>query len=407
MSPYPHVPLGEICAINPRTKRTGSLTRDTVVSFVPMAAVDERLGTIAVREERTLEDVSKGFTSFEEGDVLFAKITPCMENGKIALARNLTNGIGRGSTEFYVLRPSGRILSEYIYYFVRQPQFRKTAQRNFTGTAGQQRVPKSFMETALVPLPPIDEQCRIVGILNRAVGIELLRARAADRLREFVPALFIKMFGDPIENPMGWKVKRLGELTEEFRYGTSKKCYDNAGNNDVPILRIPNVLNNSVNWHSLRFTSLGIKECEKLRLRHGDLLFVRTNGNPDYIGRCAVFTDRRRAAYASYLIRARLKLDEAIDPEYIAGSLALPAMRQTILGLARTTAGNYNINIKSLGSIKIPIPTLNLQRKFSAIVKEARWMASMTETASQACSTLSGSLMPNLLARKTHERGTV
>ena len=162
--------LGEICTINPRAKKSG-YSDNMVVSFVPMVAVDERAGAIAVREERPLAEVSRGYTSFKDGDVLFAKITPCMENGKAALARNLTNGIGRGSTEFYVVRPGDRVLGEYIYHFVRQAWFREEAKRNFTGTAGQQRVPKTFMENALIPLPPLDEQWRIVGILNRAAKI--------------------------------------------------------------------------------------------------------------------------------------------------------------------------------------------------------------------------------------------
>ena len=196
MNAYPQVPLGEICTVNPRKRKLEHSVEDAVVSFVPMAAVDERFGTITVREERPLSDVSKGFTAFENGDVLFAKITPCMENGKIALARNLTNGVGRGSTEFFVLRPSDRVLGEYIYHFLRQLRFREAAKESFTGTAGQQRVPKSFMENALVPLPTLDEQQRIVGILNRAARTERLRVLAANRLREFISALYIKMFGD-------------------------------------------------------------------------------------------------------------------------------------------------------------------------------------------------------------------
>ena len=146
-----------------------------------MAAVDPRTGTFAVREERRLAEVSNGFTAFEEGDVLFAKITPCMQNGKAALAQNLTNGLGRGSTEFYVLRPGHRVLGEYVWHFVRQPQFREAAKRSFTGTAGQQRVPRSFVENALIPLPPLDEPQRIVDILNRAARIETLQSRAAAR----------------------------------------------------------------------------------------------------------------------------------------------------------------------------------------------------------------------------------
>jgi len=184
------------------------------VSFVPMAAVDEQAGVISICEERLLADVLKGYTAFEDGDVLFAKITPCMENGKAFLARNLTNGFGFGSTEFHVLRPGDRVLDEYIYHLVRQPRFREEAKRNFTGTAGQQRVPKTFMENVLVPLPSLSEQRRIVGILNRVARIERLRAQARERLQEFIPALFIGMFGDPASNPMGWPVAPLGDVAK-------------------------------------------------------------------------------------------------------------------------------------------------------------------------------------------------
>jgi len=90
------------------------------------------------------------------------------------LAHGLANGIGRGPTEFYVLRPGDRVLGDYIWHFVRQRRFREAAQRSFTGTAGQQRVPRSFVENARVPLPPLDEQRRIVDILNRAARIEAL-----------------------------------------------------------------------------------------------------------------------------------------------------------------------------------------------------------------------------------------
>lgn len=362
-----------------------------------MAAVDERFGTIAVREDRPLSEVSNGFTAFEEGDVLFAKITPCMENGKIALARELTNGIGRGSTEFFVLRPGDRVLAEYVYHLVRQPSFRETAKKSFTGTAGQRRVPKAFMEEVLVPLPSFSEQRKVIEILNQSIRIERMRVQAGVCLQEFAQALFIKLFGEPSENPMCWKLARLGEFAE-FRYGTSEKCYSHAASNTLPVLRIPNVLNGAVNWANLKFTSAKLKETEKFRLQTGDLLFVRTNGNPDYIGRCAVFNDHREAAYASYLIRARLMSGAATCPEYVAGSFTLPSVRSAILKLARTTAGNYNINIKSLKGIAIPIPPAPLQQKYAETIKNARRLTTIMESASQTSRALSSSLVSQLLS---------
>lgn len=257
---------------------------------------------------------------------------------------------------------------------------------------------KRKVEDIQIPFPSLDEQRRIVGILNRAAKIERLRAQAANRLREFIPALFIKMFGDPVENPMGWEVQPLAVLVREFRYGTSRKCYDSAGGaDDVPVLRIPNILRGQVDWTDLKFASLRGNELAKLNLELGDILFVRTNGNPDYIGRCATFRDRRQVAYASYLIRARLKPDGVAEPEYISNGLALPTMRQTLLQMTRTTAGNYNISIESLGRIRIPVPDMRLQRRFSAIVARMRETLNTTESSTQTSLDLSASLMNQLL----------
>ena len=396
MSVHPSVPLGEVCAVNPRRPRHAVGSGDLPVSFVPMAAVDERLGEITGQEDRPLAAVARGFSSFQTGDVLFAKITPCMENGKIAVARDLTNRIGRGSTEFYVLRPGEAILSDYLFYYLRQRRFRQEAKRHFVGTAGQQRVPKSFIENARIPLPPLDEQRRIVAILNRAARIERLRARAAERLREFVPALFVEMFGDPVENPMGWPKERLGVVVGEFRYGTSGKCSTKEGPGDLPVLRIPNVVGGVINWGELKFRGLEGREAESLQLMVGDILFVRTNGNPNYIGRCAVFEGGRPAAFASYLIRARL-IDGTVRPRYLADVLGLPSMRRVLLSLARTTAGNYNISIGSLVSLVVPLPPLELQLRYERHMEKEPGLLLRAAGATTEAESLSDSMMANLL----------
>ena len=369
-----------------------------------MAAVDERLGAITAGEVRSFAEVARGYSSFRTGDVLFAKITPCMENGKVAVARDLTNGIGRGSTEFYVIRPGNSVLGDYLFFYLRQPRFREQAKRNFTGTAGQQRVPKSFMENVPIPLPSLDEQRRIVAILNRAAKIERLRDRAAERLREFVPALFVKMFGDPAENPMGWPKECLSSVVDEFRYGTSGKCDTEERPGDLPVLRIPNVVGGVINWDGLKFRSLNGREAESLRLRTGDILFVRTNGNPNYIGRCAAFDGSRAAAFASYLIRARLN-DSKVRPAYVTGTLALPSMRRMMLSLARTTAGNYNISIRSLVSLVVPLPPLELQVQYERLVDQTRELFLRGEVAATSAATLSSSAMAKLLSSSDATRG--
>ncbi|MBA4376293.1 MAG: hypothetical protein C0401_09005 [Anaerolinea sp.] len=152
--------LGNVVRINPGIDRQVAL--DSKVSFVPMMRVNEQTGKIISSDEKIFCEVSKGYTPFLENDVLFAKITPCMENGKSAIASRLINGIGFGSTEFHVLRPIKFTTSEWIFWLIRKKEFRQLASKSFTGTAGQQRVPTSFLENFLVPIPPIGIQDQFV-----------------------------------------------------------------------------------------------------------------------------------------------------------------------------------------------------------------------------------------------------
>ncbi|MBU9406241.1 restriction endonuclease subunit S [Burkholderia multivorans] len=164
---WPIVPLLVVCELNPKLDANVRPAADTPVTFVPMAAVDERLAAITVPEVRPYAKVQKGYTAFVEGDVLFAKVTPCMENGKAAVASNLVGCIGFGSTEFHVLRPDTRlILADYLLHFVRQPQFREQAKAAFVGTGGLQRVPPDFFKRVKLPLPSLPEQRRIVEALK-------------------------------------------------------------------------------------------------------------------------------------------------------------------------------------------------------------------------------------------------
>jgi type I restriction enzyme S subunit len=154
--------MDDCCLVNPRHP-SDILPLDTQISFIPMPAISAEVGAITKPEIRPLKKVIKGFTHFAEGDVLFAKITPCMENGKAAIAKNLVSGVGCGTTELYVLRPLGGILSEYIYYYIRQQSFRDRAEANMTGTAGQLRVPVEFIRNEILPIPSAKEQKVIIN----------------------------------------------------------------------------------------------------------------------------------------------------------------------------------------------------------------------------------------------------
>ena len=150
--------LGKCCVINPRKSDDSRISNELDVSFVAMPSVSED-GEIDTSIIRPYIEVKNGFTYFAENDVLFAKITPCMENGKGAIARNLHNKLGFGSTEFHVLRPiPDKVIPEWIFAITKFPQFRKDAEKQMTGTGGQKRVPAAFLENYPISIPPIDQQ---------------------------------------------------------------------------------------------------------------------------------------------------------------------------------------------------------------------------------------------------------
>lgn len=160
---YNSVMLNNLVEINPKLSK--QLKDDDTVSFIPMECVSDFDGS--VKEYRECKYSTKGFTKFENGDIIWAKITPCMQNGKSAIVDGMKNGVGYGSTEFYVLRrKSDKVLTEYLYYILRSIKVRTQAVNYFSGSAGQQRVRKSFLQELRIPLPSIQEQKELIALLD-------------------------------------------------------------------------------------------------------------------------------------------------------------------------------------------------------------------------------------------------
>ncbi len=206
-------PLCEVAEINPRLDKS-AFADEAEVSFVPMPAVEAETGKIDVSQIRTLGEVKKGYTPFKKGDVLFAKITPCMENGKMAMVPNLHNNIGFGSTEFHVLRHHQGIAASFLYYFVSSKSFRCDAEHNMTGAVGQKRVPTTYLEKCNIPLPPSNEQQRIVAKLEELLseldkGIESFKT-AREQLTVYRQAVLKHAFEGKLTEE--WRKKNAGEL---------------------------------------------------------------------------------------------------------------------------------------------------------------------------------------------------
>ncbi len=164
------VKLGEVALIKPRLPFE-NISDDLEVSFIPMKYVEELTNKVNLIEIKKYGEVKKGYTPMTDGDVIFAKITPCMENGKIAVVNALKNKIAFGSTEFHILRCKTNLLNKFLFYFLIQEKVRQQAAQSMTGAVGQRRVPKQFLQILEIPLPPLAEQQQIVFEIEKRLSV--------------------------------------------------------------------------------------------------------------------------------------------------------------------------------------------------------------------------------------------
>ena len=317
-------------------------------------------------EERRFADVCRGYTYFERGDVIIAKITPCLQNGKAAFADKLKHKIGFGTTEFHVLRPKPETDGRYLFYMIWNPFFRFLAEKSFTGSAGQKRLPADFFSRFEIPLPPLAEQIRLAAILDEADAIRKTRAESLRLLDELVKSTFLDMFGDPNKNIHGFPVGTIRDLASEVKYGSSKKAGDSG---QWPILRMNNITYDG-NWDfsDLKYIDLSEQDVPKYTVSQGDILFNRTNSK-ELVGKTAVFPALQQPmAFAGYLVR--LRTNSKATPEYIGGFLNSSYGKSILRHMCKSIIGMANINAQELQNITILIPPLSIQQKFAYFVAE-------------------------------------
>ena len=432
--------LGEACLINPRSF-IQQVENDSMISFLPMAAVEAGTGHIDLSRVRPYEEVRKGYTRFSEGDVLFAKITPCMENGKIAIAKGLANGSGCGSTEFHVLRPIIGLSREFVMYFLIQEDFRRDAQRSMSGTAGQLRVPPGFLNEATIPLPPLPEQRRIVAEIEKQftrldasidalkrVQANLRRYRAsvlksacegnlvpteaelahsegrdyepADRLLERIITERRAQWEsqekrrgkykeptppdttDLPDLPVGWVWSRFEQVVSTLEGGTAVSATSTRSNR--PVLRSSAVRQGLVDYEDYRYLPDGAKQGPEPYIATGDLLFTRLSGTLEYVGNCAVVGELhgRKIEFPDRIFRGRCV--SGISPNFIQLAFAEKTLRRSLEDKAKSSAGHQRISLADLREYRVPLPPLAEQHRIVAEVERRLSVIQQAEAAVEA-----------------------
>ena len=354
--------IGEVAQVNPKLATADRPGLYDKVSFVPMASVSEETMSIAVHEERPFSEVAKGYTPFRRGDVLVAKITPCFENGKMALADDLPHELGFGTTEFHVFRPSERVTGPYLFNFLRVPWLRNAGAMKMRGAAGQRRVPVDFFTSVQIPIPPLAEQQRIAGILDAADALRAKRREALAQLDTLLQSTFLELFGDPVTNPMKWDTSALGDVGEVI-----------TGN--TPSRKRPEYYGHHIEWiksDNINDPSFILTEAEE-RLSvagkavartspSGSILVTCIAGSPSCIGNAAI-ADREVAfnqQINAFVPGERIALWFAFGAFWVGKRLVQRVSTDSMKGMVSKSA---------FSAISIPIPPMSLQSRFAAVAE--------------------------------------
>lgn len=359
------VKLADVADINPRRP---SIERDddALTSFIPMDAVDDIQGTVSRRDTQLFQRLKKGYTYFENGDVIFAKITPCMQNGKHAVVRGLIDGFGFGSTEFHVIRPSEKVVPEWIHFFLRQKETLDAAQKTFTGAVGQQRVPPSFLEGLEFPLPPLEQQRRIVARLKAQLA-EVETARlAAQAQSQDIALLRGRLLKDVFATLDGMPRKVLGDHAPTTSGSTpsrgNKRYWEPA---EIPWVKTGEVAFKPIIQTEEAISKLALAECS-LSLLPPKTVLVAMYGQGKTRGQSAVLEVTATTNQACFAILP----NDTWVPEFLYYWLA--ASYQSLRDLSDDRGGNQaNLNGALLRALEIPAPDHAMQLEIVRLVKAA------------------------------------
>jgi type I restriction enzyme S subunit len=360
--------LGSVCLIKPPKKEARErLSPSDMVSFVPMNDLGIGEKGLMAREDQPLEAVTGSYTYFADGDVLLAKITPCFENGKLGIAGGLTNGVGFGSSEFIVLRPSDSLNAEYLFYFLSQYSFRDAGASVMSGAVGHKRVPKEFIETFPIPLPPLPEQKRIVAILDEAfsgiatavANTEKNRANAREVFESSLSSVFSRR-GD------GWVVYRVGDVFQTATGTTPPKSNPDYYGNAVPFVKPPELIGGPIHSANDGLTKEGAVQARVLPERS---VLVSCIGNLGKIGINMV------PVAFNQQINAILPNEDVALPEFVYYQSLSRLFRDQLGKLASGTTVPI-VNKSKFNSLQVVLPEKTAQK---VVVDQLREVQTQTQ----------------------------
>ncbi|MER9069588.1 N-6 DNA methylase [Mesorhizobium sp. M0902] len=347
----PRVPIVEICTLNPPKSELREMNPDTEVSFVPMAALNEWRIDFEPSETKRLSEVGNGYTYFADGDVLLAKVTPCFENGKAGIAKNLQSGIGFGSSEFYVLRPSEQVLPQWLYYCVTHEAFRSRAIPQMTGTGGLQRVPRTFVEQFEIPLPPLEAQREIVAEIEGYQRVIDGARTVIDNYRPHIPL-------DP-----DWPMVELADVIAALEAGVSVNSESRAVlQGEVGVLKTSAVTSGVFDPAEHKAILPEEVSRAKCNPKKGAIIISRMNTEALVGASAYVDRDHPELFLPDRLWQTIITRDD-VNTQFVQLIISSDAYRAKISAVCGGTSGSMkNIAKSQFLAIKIPLPHLDVQQ---------------------------------------------
>ncbi|MDX6369348.1 MAG: type restriction enzyme subunit [Gaiellaceae bacterium] len=364
MTTVPSVTLGELAEINPSLPLRPSA--GALVSFVGMADVDARTGRTGGGHSRSYDAVASGFSQFIRNDLLVAKITPCFENGKIAIA-TIDREIGAGSTEFHVVRPEQGVLNpSYLLHYMRLDRVRRQGEMRMTGSAGQRRVPTAFLAGLSVPLLPLHDQRRVARVLETADALRDKRHRALESLEVLVDSLFVDMFVS--NDDERWPEVLVGDLVNltdgGIRTGPfgSQLLHSEFVDDGIAVLGIDNAVTNEFRWAQPRhITPAKYGSLKRYTVNPGDVLITMMGT----CGRAAVVPDGVPTAInTKHLCCITLDQSRCLPTFLHAYFLRHPIARSYLRARAKGSVMS-GLNMGIIKQLPVRLPPISLQRRFA------------------------------------------
>jgi len=325
-----------------------------------MAAVSDKTFSITENVSRPFHEVSKGYTAFKRNDVLVAKITPCFENGKLAIADELPTEVGVGSTEFHVFRPDDQKLDgRYLYYLLRAPYVKIAGAMKMKGAVGQRRVPSEFFSRLKIPLPPLAEQKRIAAILDAADKLRAKRREAIVQLDTLLQSTFLDMFGDPVTNPIHPN-KKIFDVVDKFIDYRGKS--PNKSEYGVPLITAKIVKEMTVREPNEFIPEEDYDVWMRRGIPSPRDVIITTEAPMGEVGLVPDY----KAAYAQRLLVLSPN-QKLLESEYFMWALTMPFVTRQMQQLS-TGSTVTGIRSKEFKKVQIPVPPINLQKSFRSTV---------------------------------------